>query len=189
MAQVSGHEQLVLESYNYIVDQVSRLPEPWAKVCQRVTQDPRWSVGYGARSRHHAYPGGLVVHTAEVLENALNLAQGKSLEVDKVVLVTAALFHDYGKIYDHEHKENGETVYTKHGELVRHVVRSYAEFLIVSQLENLEPDRVVGVSHAIIAHHGRPEWGAAKEPATVEAEILHYADMISYKYSKDLYNR
>ena len=35
--------------------------------------------------------------------------------------------------------------------------------------------------HLVLSHHGRLEFGAAVEPMTLEAEILHYADNASAK--------
>lgn len=38
---------------------------------------------------------------------------------------------------------------------------------------------VMKVTHIMLAHHGRREWGSAVEPKTPEAWILHAADMLS----------
>jgi 3'-5' exoribonuclease len=37
------------------------------------------------------------------------------------------------------------------------------------------------LEHMILSHHGRLEFGAAVQPMTLEAEILHYADNASAK--------
>ncbi|MGH3630624.1 MAG: hypothetical protein ACRDRL_24690, partial [Sciscionella sp.] len=41
----------------------------------------------------------------------------------------------------------------------------------------LSTGRLDNLLHAILAHHGRQEWGAACEPHTVEAWLVHLADL------------
>ncbi len=43
-------------------------------------------------------------------------------------------------------------------------------------------DRELTILHHLIAsHHGKPEFGAAVPPMTLEAEVLHFADNASAK--------
>ena len=37
------------------------------------------------------------------------------------------------------------------------------------------------LKHMVIAHHGKLEWGSPKEPMIIEAELLHYLDVVSAK--------
>ncbi len=150
-----------------------------------------------ARHKHQAYEGGLVVHTAEVLEGALAMAACRHIKVDYDVLVTAIIFHDYGKIYDYTSEEVtffGKKLalfeYTSHQYLIRHLSRSYAEFM--SRVSNgdmgyIPEDTINQIGHCILAHHGRQEWGSPTEPKTVEAYIIHFADSLSASYSLDEY--
>ena len=39
-----------------------------------------------------------------------------------------------------------------------------------------ESEDVVLLRHMVISHHGLPEYGAAKRPALLEAELLHRID-------------
>jgi 3'-5' exoribonuclease len=41
----------------------------------------------------------------------------------------------------------------------------------------LDAPCVERLTHAILAHHGRKEWGAPVEPQTVEAWLVHLADL------------
>lgn len=43
-------------------------------------------------------------------------------------------------------------------------------------------DTIDAVTHCILAHHGRKEWGSPVEPQTIEALILHQSDMLSARY-------
>jgi 3'-5' exoribonuclease len=53
----------------------------------------------------------------------------------------------------------------------------------------LSEELKTSVGHCILAHHGRQEWGSPIEPQTVEAMIIHYADMLSAQHAKDYYER
>jgi 23S rRNA maturation-related 3'-5' exoribonuclease YhaM len=44
------------------------------------------------------------------------------------------------------------------------------------QVETAET-RLEPLRHIVLAHHGRPEWGAPCEPHTVEAWLVHLADV------------
>lgn len=143
-----------------------------------------FKTGYGSRvgsdHSHHAYPGGLVVHTAEVVEIALNIASSRNLRVSKDVLATAAIFHDSMKVRDYN-VEGQSTIYRKQ---VRHVAGSYAYWERLALDNNVFEDLTERVSHCILAHHGRQVWGSPIEPITVEAHILHYADMLSMGFGQ-----
>lgn len=150
---------------------------------------------YGAAvdtAHHHAYEGGLAVHTLEVMSIANYYAgmpylgrvyQGTpdndfSECVDRDVVLTAALFHDYGKIDDYD--ENGKK--TDYRNKIRHVSGSHAFFLRWAHASGIPLGTTRAIEHCILAHHGRPEWGSPVEPQTVEAHILHYADNLSARY-------
>ena len=51
---------------------------------------------------HAAFPGGLVDHSLRVLTNALKLCKTFGWEVPKDSLIIGCLFHDLGKVGDHE---------------------------------------------------------------------------------------
>lgn len=159
--------------------------------CEKVLADHRFVVCTAARKKHQAYDGGLVVHTAEVLDVALRMAAAPSVEVDRDVLITATIYHDYGKIYDYQPPLPGEKEkysYTKHQELIRHLPHSYAMFM--HETHGLVDDETRDkIGHAILAHHGRREWGSPVEPLTTEAHLIHMADMVSAFCSKDEYTR
>jgi 3'-5' exoribonuclease len=172
-------------------------------LCNKVLDDKRFQDAPAARMMHQAYHGGLVVHTAEVMDCALRMAHCHHLKVDLDVLITSCIFHDYGKIWDYKPKMisigtdvktgavefsecSNEYDYTQHQQLIRHLPRSYAEFL--NMAGDVPDDIKEQVCHCILAHHGRQEWGSPTEPKTVEAYILHAADNISAKCALDEYN-
>ena len=50
--------------------------------------------GYGARSHHHNYVGGLIVHVNEVFTTCLGVCLGVS-HLNRDVLLTSAVLHDW----------------------------------------------------------------------------------------------
>lgn len=158
--------------------------------CEAVLSDERFLKCTAAKSRHQAYEGGLVVHTCEVLDIAVFMTTPTCL--DKVtsvdVITAAAIFHDYGKIYDYVKLETpvvdakGNTIsfdYTSHADKITHLARSYAEFMKLADKYKLDEKLRDEISHCILAHHGRKEWGSPVEPKSPEAYALHFADMMS----------
>lgn len=172
------------------VDELKRiaeeyLPQPLLGLALKVFDDPRFIRGYGAavdgNHAHHAYNGGLPIHTLEVTTIALAAAKSSYLTVNIPILVTAAIWHDYCKVLDYDY--NGyKTTYRK---LVRHLSGSHAAFcceVVSEDIGIIDSITQMNIEHCILAHHGRQEWGSPVEPQTVEASILHYADMLSMQY-------
>ena len=159
--------------------------KPWKKFMRSVLSDKRIRAQLlkapAAKSVHHAYAGGLLEHMLSVAELCMLLA-GHYPELDRQVLLAAALLHDIGKI-----DEMGGmlvTEYTDEGRLLGHIVQGLVMLEPYLRKAGLEPELVMHFKHLIASHHGEPEFGAAREPATPEAFVLHYADNIDAKLAQ-----
>jgi len=135
----------------------------------------RFKTAPAGKRWHHAYVGGLIEHTRNVISICEYLA-GLYPDVDRDLLLTAALFHDVGKV--DELSADLSFDYTDEGRLVGHL------FLGLTRLERLieaVPDFPGTVSrpllHAVLAHHGETE-NSPMAPMTREALLLHHADNI-----------
>jgi 3'-5' exoribonuclease len=129
--------------------------------------------------KHHFYTGGLALHTAQVLDTMHGILEHAAIDMHlKQLGFLAALWHDYGKIFDYE-MDNGEWVPTAHRKFIRHLPRSYAEFMQAGKAAGLRPPELDFVGHAILAHHGRKEWDSPVTPNNIVAWALHAADMVS----------
>lgn len=132
--------------------------------------------------RHHAYVGGLLEHTVAVATLCVSLAAAYP-EADADLLLAAALLHDIGKI---EEIACGASLdYTDAGRLVGHVVlgERMVRRAIEAQSRPLPPETALRLSHALLAHHGEPGWGAPRAPVTLEALLLHHADNLDAQAS------
>jgi 3'-5' exoribonuclease len=130
-----------------------------------------------AAVRHHgAAVGGLLAHTVRVARIALALTEIVGAGVDRDVVLAAALLHDLGKL-DELVSEPGAGV-TPAGTLVGHVGLGLLRVAAAAErVSGLTPERRQAVLHAVLAAHGRVEHGAPVVPATVEALIVHLADL------------
>ncbi|MFM7052427.1 MAG: 3'-5' exoribonuclease YhaM family protein, partial [Planctomycetota bacterium] len=123
-----------------------------------------------AMSVHHAWIGGLLEHTHQLMELAdAMLPQYPGLNRD---LVLFSLFvHDLGKTVELDW-ERGFS-YTNEGQLVGHVVRGAVWLQIkaahAAKVEKLPGETLRVLQHILLSHHGQLEHGAAKLPATPEA--------------------
>lgn len=135
-------------------------------------------------SKHHYGFGGLRDHTIEVIQLCLSSNFTLGSPCDRAELFLAALWHDYGKIWDYkdfQYVGDPRVTWgnTDHKHKIHHVVRSVLEFQaeVVAQGHlGLDIDEIV---HSMLSHHGLRENGSPVTPQTPMAWILHTCDMMS----------
>lgn len=132
----------------------------------------------GRPPKHHGGIGGLARHTYEVLHYAL--AAAKPLpSVYWAALAVGAVWHDFGKIEEYEQQPESLLFIrrTPHLSHICHGLMMWRE--MTGDLYLQEPPLFEAVAHIIASHHGRKEWGSPVEPLTIEALLVHQADMVS----------
>lgn len=130
-----------------------------------------------AENMHHNKAGGLAFHTAMMLRSADALCKiyGKTYGINRQLVLTATLLHDFFKTTEYELNEDGT------GKLTDAALEGGHIQLCCDYIRDAEKEGVIDreeskmLRHMILAHHG--EFGPAL-PATKEAMILHYVDMI-----------
>jgi 3'-5' exoribonuclease len=191
------------EYKEYLVEKldiiINRIDDPYLnELCNRlVGQNGKYRKDFlitpAAKGFHHAYQGGLLEHSLEVADFCLSdyelLKQYNYQHLDINLLLTAALVHDLGKIKEYEVSEivDDKTfyVFTDSGKMVGHLCLS--AMWVYSEMENIHnfPDTLKEkLSHILLSHHGRIEWGAAILPKTKEADFFHMADHRSATIAK-----
>jgi 3'-5' exoribonuclease len=137
-----------------------------------------------AKAMHHAYIGGLLEHTLQLLRLA-NAICPLYPKINRDIVLLGLFLHDLGKtrelVYDRTFS------YSDRGELIGHIV----EGAIMLHDKAQQAMRATGVrmpanfitvlQHIIISHHGIPEFGAAKIPATPEAILVSLLDNLDAK--------
>lgn len=132
-----------------------------------------------AKRVHHGFVGGLLEHTLGVVKMCDTIADRYSY-LNKDLLITAAAFHDIGKVY--ELSDFPDNDYTDAGQLLGHIVMG-CELIgnAVRELPGFPKVLERQLKHCIVAHHGEFEYGSPKKPALAEALALHYADDLDAK--------
>lgn len=142
----------------------------------------RFKQAPAARRIHHAYLGGLLEHTLEVLtlcQSAADLFP----RLDADLLMSGALLHDIGKLKEYTWKLDID--YSTEGRLLGHIVM--ADEMVSTALQNFPafpPELALRLRHMLLAHHGQLEWGSPRTPKTVEAIALHHIENLDAQINR-----
>ncbi len=137
-----------------------------------------------AKALHHAHLGGLLEHTLAVckLADAICPLYPK---VNRDLVLAGLFLHDLAKTT--ELKYDAAFSYTNRGELIGHVVEGAiwlaekARQVNAAQSGAISDDLLMVLQHIVVSHHGNPEYGAAKMPATPEAIMVSHLDDLDAK--------
>ncbi len=132
-----------------------------------------------AAVRHHgAVVGGLLEHTVQVARITQFLTKMYPCNVE--LALAGALLHDIGKLQELE-AQPGKG-FTTDGNMFGHI---YLGTLHIQQhaqhIDQLDKVTLLDLLHMILAHHGMKEYGSPVCPVTIEALIVHQADMVEAK--------
>ncbi len=154
---------------------VNHLPDlALRKACEAVFTK-NFFIWPGSVSKHHVWVGGLAQHVLEVTETGKHVAE-RGTGISVPVVAAACLWHDFGKLWDII--RNGDAwAHGEHYDRVYHIYRSATEWEKASKKVSREIRD--NVTHCILAHHGERKYGSPVEPKTLEARIVHHADMLS----------
>ena len=132
-----------------------------------------------AKSVHHAFLGGLLMHTANMMKLADFLAELYRDTIDRSLLLAGTLLHDMAKEQEFVFSQLGlATDYSVKGQLLGHLVMGTQEAARVAETLHVPEEKSVLLQHLILSHHGEPEFGAAVRPLCAEAELLSLIDAV-----------
>lgn len=142
-----------------------------------------------ATTFHHSFIGGLLEHTLNMLEVADSICAHYPL-ISRDLVIAGIFLHDIAKTW--ELTCDSAFAYTDGGHLVGHIVKS----AVWVEFKAKEAEAAIGepipcalvdvIQHLILSHHGEPEFGAARVPASPEAILIHYIDNIDAKLTMSL---
>jgi len=156
---------------------VERVLDPAAETGRLFRRAP------AAKRNHHAYVGGLLEHTLSVAGACDRLAAHYGADVDRDLLLAGALLHDVGKT--REIALAPGFPYTDEGRLLGHIVMGLGDVEAAARsVPELPEARRTLLLHLIASHQGRYEWQSPREPLTLEAVLLHFADDIDAKVAQ-----
>ena len=156
---------------------------PWQKLIKAVLadRDMRQCLlqAPGAKSIHHAYRGGLLEHTLQVVRLCLAVCELYP-ELDREILLAAAVLHDIGKAWELDGGISRE--YTDAGRLLGHIVLGVDKIKpFIRNVSDLDPDLRLHLEHILLSHHGEYAYGSPRRPKTQEAFVLHFMDNLDAK--------
>lgn len=130
---------------------------------------------FPAASRiHHNFMGGLSEHSLSMALMAEDVCKHYP-QLDRDLLVGAALIHDVGKTA--EMSGPVTTEYTLEGKLEGHISLANGWLTEVSEKLGLEDtEECILMHHMILSHHGHYEFGSPVLPMLPEAEALSLID-------------
>ena len=132
-----------------------------------------------AKSMHHAFLGGLLMHTHNMLSIADYIARVYPETIDRSLLLAGTLLHDIAKAEEFACSALGlVTDYSVKGQLLGHLVMGAQEVAQVAGELGVAEEKSVLLQHMLLSHHGQPEFGAAVLPQCAESELLSMVDMI-----------
>lgn len=133
------------------------------------------------KAAHHAFLHGLLMHTYTMMSIADMIAPLYPF-VNRDLLVAGTFLHDLGKVWEFLISELGlVTEYSTKGRLLGHLVIGAMVISDICQEIEVPEEKTLLIEHMLVSHHGQPEFGAAKEPQTAEAELLSHIDMLDAK--------
>lgn len=142
----------------------------------------RFPIAPAAKSMHHPYIGGLIEHVLSICGLADKVTEHYKSGINKDLLLSGAILHDIGKIYELSYRRSFE--YTDEGRLLGHITMGIE--LVDKNIQSIEGfprDLAVLLKHMLLSHHGHLEFGSPKRPKTIEAIILYYLDDLDAKVS------
>ncbi len=135
----------------------------------------KFCVAPAAKAMHHAYVGGLLEHTVSVGKIAKEMSEYYN-DIDGDLLITCALCHDIGKVYELDPITFN---YTTQGKLIGHIMIGYTIVQgKIQQHKLLSKEKEMDLLHCILSHHGEYEYGSPKKPKTKEAVLFNLIDVL-----------
>ncbi|MBI1368129.1 MAG: HD domain-containing protein [Planctomycetes bacterium] len=136
-----------------------------------------------AMQLHHAYLGGLLEHTLALMKLA-DAVMPLYPKLNRDIVMMGLFLHDLGKC-DELTWQTG-FAYSDDGQLVGHIARGLVwlnDKVAATRAAGVElsPELVRVLEHIILSHHGVPEFGALKIPATPEAIMVSLLDNVDAK--------
>ena len=172
---IKDRQEDVFKLINTIEDQ------DYKKVCLHVFDKVRGKFAScpAGKTVHHAFLGGLIMHTSNMMYVACNISEIYSNIIDRSLLLAGTFLHDIAKIEEFDLSEaNLVKDYSKEGQLLGHLYIGAANIREICEKLNIDKNKSLLLEHMILSHHGDGELGSPVQPKFAEAEALHLIDLM-----------
>jgi 3'-5' exoribonuclease len=181
--------------FNEILSYVKEIENPQLKgLLESFFSDKKFVKEYksspSAITHHHNYVGGNLEHTVGVVRLVKNIIEFYP-EINKDLALTGAILHDIGKLK--EYIATAAVDKTDIGNFIGHIVigdRWIRENIAELRGKKIEFDSELEnkLCHIILSHHGRYEYGSPRLPKTIEAMVVHAADLMDSQVKNFIQN-
>lgn len=167
------------ELYNRLKDFIQKITDENIKrLCVGFLKDRNFMRLFldapASRFVHHAYIGGLIEHSLNVIELVYAYARIYT-DANRDLLICGAFLHDIGKIDEYEYLFSID--HSSIGKLKGHSVLGYDRLThMMNHIEFSDDNLRLKLEHIILSHQGKRIWGAVEEPRFLEAYLIHAAD-------------
>lgn len=159
---------------------VSSITDPdYQALCRQVldSYEERFRTIPAAKSVHHGFLNGLLMHTLFMARTADYLAGLYAAVVDRSLLLAGTILHDVCKCEEFTTSPLGlVTSYSLRGQLMGHLVLGAQAVTRAAEQLGTPEEKSVLLQHLLLSHHGEPEFGAAVRPICAESELLSCID-------------
>lgn len=171
--------------FSELVDTIKSIKEPTlSRVLDYFFKNDQFIENFkeapAAMYKHHGWVGGLMEHILDMINIAETVIKVHP-ELNRDLLITGIIMHDLGKIEELEVTTNIKT--SKEGMLKGHmalVLEELTKALIELKIPKND-EIVIKLTHMILSHHGKLEYGSPKLPAFPEAMALYQIDELNSK--------
>lgn len=171
--------ELLDEDFRKLINQVDHSGlQALLKDCFNTEVMERFRRWPAAVQHHGAVVGGLLEHTLNVTLIAESMT--KLYACNQELVIAGALLHDIGKLEELE--EQIGVGFTATGNMFGHIILG-AQLVQnrARHITELDESTCLDLLHVILAHHGTKDYGSPVCPVTIEALIVHLADMAEAK--------
>ncbi|EIT85861.1 3'-5' exoribonuclease YhaM [Fictibacillus macauensis ZFHKF-1] len=172
-----SQETMVEEITKYIFEMQNPAIQRLTRHLLKKYQEPFFTYPAAVKN-HHEFVSGLAYHVVSMLHLAKSIARlYPTLNTD--LLYAGIILHDLGKVIELSGPVAAN--YTLEGKLLGHISIMVNEIGIAAKELGIEGEEVTILSHLVLSHHSKPEWGSPKAPMVREAEVLHMIDNFDAK--------
>jgi len=160
------------------------------QLCGNTDLNAKFTMAPAATTYHHAYLGGLLEHTLSVVRIAEFLCQHYP-ELNRDLMLAGVILHDVGKT--EELDWDVCLRYNDQGQMLGHITQgAMLVNKLIDAIPGFEPLWRTMITHIILSHHGKLEFGSPKLPMFREAVMVNYIEDLDSKMqvmSKELNDR
>lgn len=178
---IKSSKYVIQTMWDNLVGMLATIENDWIRV---VAEDlllhdvwaPAFQRSPAASGMHHAFVGGLLEHTWQMVESGdtlLKLPYYKEV-LNRDLCLFGLMFHDFGKIFEYESGAGFKRAVQ--GLLVPHIPMTAALILEAANMRDVPEIVRDHMMHVVLAHHGQIEWGSPVSMNIPEAGFVHYID-------------